>query len=196
MIELYFGKPGTGKTTLLVKQALQELKKIKKGKSKYKYVLSNVRIKGIIFVDFDSLSKYMFKDCLILLDEITLDADSREYKNFSKGHKEFFIMHRHFHCDIKLYTQVYNRIDKTIRDIVDRCYYIKKLIPFTFYYEIPSSIIIPEETGEIQQGYIKPTRLQKLLGIKIIYRPKYYKYFDSWYIRTNKILYDYEKYKV
>ena len=196
MIELYFGKPGTGKTTLLVKQALQELKKIKKGKSKYKYVLSNVRIKGIIFVDFDSLSKYMFKDCLILLDEITLDADSREYKNFSKGHKEFFIMHRHFHCDIKLYTQVYNRIDKTIRDIVDRCYYIKKLIPFTFYYEIPSSIIIPEETGEIQQGYIKPTRLQKLLSIKIIYRPKYYKYFDSWYIRTNKILYDYEKYKV
>lgn len=39
MIELYFGKPGVGKTTLLVKQAFQELNKIKKGKSKYKYVL-------------------------------------------------------------------------------------------------------------------------------------------------------------
>ena len=44
--------------------------------------------------------------------------------------------------------------------------------------EIPKAVIIPEQTGEIIQGYKKP----KLFGIKIKYcfKPLYFKYFNSY----------------
>ncbi len=202
MISLYFGKPGSGKSTLLTKFAIRELRKINRDnynifkrlfikKSKYDYVLSNLDIIGCVRVDFNDLADYRFKNCLILLDEITLDADSRDYKSFSKGHKYFFIMHRHYRNDIILFTQVYNRFDKTIRDIVDRCYYVRKFLCFSNYLRIPNSIVIPEETGEILQGYKYPKLWERILSTKWIFRPLYYKYFDSYVSLIGKPDYDY-----
>ena len=48
---------------------------------------------------------------------------------------------------------------------------------------IPMHILVPEETGEIIQGYKMPKILERLFtsfgSHKFIYRPKYYKFFDS-----------------
>lgn len=191
MVSLYFGKPRCGKTTHLTKIALEELKRIKEKKSRYNYVVSNVNIKGVVFTTFENLAKYEFNKCLILLDEITLDADSRDFKKFTKAHKEFFVMHGHYKNNIILYTQIYNRLDSTIRDIVDSCFHMWKFFCFTISTRIPTSIVIPEETGDINQGYRKPKRFEAIMNTKIMYRPKYYKYFDSFYIRTKKTEYAY-----
>ena len=187
-ISLYFGLPGCGKTTLLTYFALRGVKN-----RRYKNVYSNVAINvpGVTIIDNSCIGRYQLENGLILIDEATLFADSRDYKNFSTALTSFILQHRHYNVDIIFFNQSWDALDKRIRTITDRVYYVYKspLLGawFTSYYRIPYGIIIPnpkkdkssEKLGEIVQGYCKPPFLTRLFAPRI-FRPKYYKYFDSW----------------
>lgn len=185
-VKLYFGLPGCGKTTLLTALALKAVKK-----KKYRNVYSNVPLKifGVTYINNECIGKYVLEDALILIDEATLYADSRDYKSFGKNQITYFLEHRHFNVDIVLFTQQWDGVDKKIRVITDRVYYVYKGIFlgkwFTRYYRVPYGIIIPDrrdssqKLGEIVQGYCKPNFLIRLFS-PWLYRPKYYDYFDSW----------------
>lgn len=185
-ISLYFGLPGCGKTTWLTKLALDAVRK-----GKYQYVYTNVRlnIPGVTVIDNDCIGQYELENCLLLIDEATLFADSRDYKNFSKGRLEYFLEHRHRKADIVLFTQQWDGVDRKIRVITDRVYYVYKGI-FTGKWiskcwKVPYGILFPdpkktgEKLGEIVQGYSKPPFLTRVFAQRI-FRPRYYKYFDSW----------------
>lgn len=186
---LFFGLPGCGKTTLMSMFA----NKFVKGK-KYKNVYGNVHMKinGYTYIDNECIGMYDIQDGAILIDEATLFADSRAYKSFDRGKLQYFLEHRHFNVDIYLFTQQWDGVDRKIRVITDRVYYVYKgkLLGFWWstYYRIPYGIIIPdphkkgasgEKLGEIIQGYSKPNLLIRLFAPKV-FRPFYYKYFDSW----------------
>lgn len=185
-ISLFFGLPGCGKTTLLTKFALDAVRK-----GQYKYVYTNVRLNvpGVTIIDNDCIGRYELAHCLLLIDEATLFADSRDFKNFSKGRLEYFLEHRHRHADIILFTQQWDGVDRKIRVITDRVYYVYKGLLFgkwfSKYWQVPYGILFPdpkktgEKLGEIVQGYSKPPLLTRIFA-KRIYRPKYYPYFDSW----------------
>lgn len=187
-VSLYFGLPGCGKTTLLAAKAKKAVKM-----KRYQHVYSNVAlsIPGVTFIDNECIGEYDLSNSLILIDEATLFADNRGYKEFSKERISFFLLHRHYNCDIILFTQQWNGVDKKIRVITDRVYYVYKkgILGFFFYtkyYRIPYGIIIPdpkkgggEKMGDIIQGYCKPPLMARLFAHRI-FRPKYYKYFDSW----------------
>lgn len=185
-VSLYFGLPGCGKTTLLTAKAIAAVKS-----GKYRNVYSNVRLKifGVTYIDNSCIGKYDLSDCLILIDEATLYADNRDFKSFSQSKVTYFLEHRHFNADIILFTQQWDGVDRKIRVITDRVYYVYKGIFlgkwFTRYYRIPYGIIIPdrkdnsEKLGDIVQGYCKPNFFVRLLS-PWLYRPKYYYYFDSW----------------
>lgn len=185
-VSLYFGLPGCGKTTLLTKMALDAVKD-----PRYANVYGNVPLKifGYTYIDNECIGKYCLENALILIDEASLYADNRDHKNFTKQQVIYFLMHRHFNVDIILFTQQWDGVDRKIRVITDRCYYVYKGLLFghwfTKYYRVPYGIIIPdpkkggEKLGEIVQGYCKPNLLIRLFS-KSIYRPKYYSYFDSW----------------
>ena len=188
-ISLFFGLPGCGKTTILTSIAYRELHN---KRSKYKYVYSNVglAIDGIIYIDNQCIGMYDIRDALILIDESTLFANSREYMSLSKNLLQYMVMHRHYNVDIIFFSQRWDSMDKNIRTITDRVYYVYKGMIlghwFSRYYKIPYGIIIPsgkkqdgEKLGDIIQGYCKPSFLTRLFS-PWIYRPKYYKYFDSW----------------
>lgn len=185
MISLYFGLPGCGKTTLLSKFAL---KYCKRGLAVYGNI--PLAVNGYTYIDNDCVGQYDLHDCVILIDEGTLFADSRRYKDFSKQMTEFFLLHRHYRCDIIIFTQQWDGLDKRIRVITDRVYYVYKqgLLSkwFTRYYRVPYGIIIPdpkksdsEKLGDIIQGYCKPSFVARLFS-PWLFRPKYYRYFDSW----------------
>lgn len=194
MVKLFFGLPGCGKTTILTMMAYKALKD---RRPRYKHVYSNVYLgrkppfDRIIYIDKDDIGIYDISDGLLLLDECTLLFDSRDYKNFSKPMLSYFLLHRHYNVDIILFTQQWDGVDRKIRVITDRVYYVYKTILtgkwISKYYRIPYGIIIPdankknsgEKLGDIVQGYCKPSFFQRIFCSRV-YRPKYYRFFDSW----------------
>lgn len=191
MVCMFFGLPGAGKTTCLASIALRESRR--KGRLKrYENIYSNVRlaISGVTYIDNDCIGRYDLSNCLLLIDEATLFADNRNYKNFDIGKITYFLEHRHYKADIYLFTQQWDGVDRKIRVITDRVYYMYKgkILGhwISSYYRIPYGIIIPdkkrgqngEKLGEIVQGYCKPDLITRIFSKKL-FRPLYYKYFDS-----------------
>lgn len=185
-ISLYFGLPGCGKTTWLTKLALDA---VRHGQYQYVYTNVHLNVPGVTIIDNECIGKYELENCLLLIDEATLFADSRDFKNFSKGRLEYFLEHRHRCADIVLFTQQWDGVDRKIRVITDRVYYVYKGVIlghwFSSCWRVPYGILFPdpkktgEKLGEIVQGYSKPNIFVRLFA-KRIFRPLYYKYFDSW----------------
>lgn len=185
MISLYFGLPGCGKTTLLTKFALESCSK---GIKTYGNI--PLDIEGYIQIENNWVGKYDISNGLLLIDEGTLFANSRKYASFSDEMTQFFLLHRHYKINIIIFTQQWDGLDKRIRVITDNVYYVYKTPLLgawvTKYYKVPYGIIIPdpkkndsEKLGEIIQGYCKPGLLGRIFCGRV-YRPKYYKYFNSW----------------
>ncbi|MBQ3524544.1 MAG: hypothetical protein IJA43_08850 [Clostridia bacterium] len=201
MITGYFGVPGCGKTTLatmkarkLNKQIKRDIKRVAKGKKKkckYDYVLTNFECKGCYKINFTDIGIYDIQNCAIILDELTIDADNRDFKNFARSSVEGFIYHRHYFNDIYYYTQNFQAVDKKIRDLTHTLYFVKKsqLFPFSLFTKakiIYRTIDINEYTKEIVNGYRFPNLFENILDMlgilklgEICFRPLYYKDFDS-----------------
>lgn len=180
MIKGYFGVPGCGKSTTLVKE-------YRKNRKIYDNIYSvNIEIKGVKQITKEDVRKYRFKKALILWDEITLDYDNRNFKEFTKEDKEFWLLHRHMGVDIIYATQNYENVDKKIRDLTIELWYMQKsVVPlfrgFTTTKRIYRNININENTSELTLGYRFCNRIEGIFvsNFKIIYRRKYYKYFNS-----------------
>lgn len=184
MISCYFGLPGCGKTTILAKLAVTAQRQIDRGFSRYKYVYTNVQVNypGIRIIKWDAIGKKDLSDCLILIDEATLYADSRAYKSFPKEKIDWFCTHRHDCADLVYFAQFFDAVDKRMRMVTDKVFYCRgiPLFGLTTYIRIPKAIIIPEQTGEIVEGYRKPNFIESLFYRKTFRRKPWYKYFNSW----------------
>lgn len=186
MVVGFFGTPGSGKSTLLTKYAIRELRKLKSGKSAYKHVLTNFPVYGCEQVQVSDLGRYEIENSLILIDEITLDCDSRDYKNFSVALKNFFTLHRHVGNDVIYFMQDPSRVDKSIRNVTYSLYYVSSPITpffrrFTVARRVFRNFDINEYSSELILGYRFP-KLKEMIFLstmKICYRPFYYKYFNS-----------------
>lgn len=186
-VSRYFGLPGSGKTTVLTKLACDGVKS-----KRYKNVYGNVHLilPGYTYIPFDYFGKFDLTDCLLLIDEATIECGDRDYKSFPKEKLARFMLHRHDNMDIALFSQTADGMDKKIRDITDRMYYIKKGF-FTGHwistvYKVPFKVLWPsgdnnggENAGRILMGYVKPSFIEFIFAMRV-YRPAYYSYFDSW----------------
>lgn len=186
MITCYFGIPGCGKSTILTATARKELRKKKFHRSKYKHIYSNFAIKGVEKITFKDLESFKMYDSLIILDELTLDADNRNFKSFPIGVRDFFILHRHLGNDIVYATQNYDKVDIKIRALTDDLWYMKKsYLPFfnkfTSATRIFRNININQFTSDLVMGYRFASFLEAIFSHakKVVFRPKWYKYFDS-----------------
>lgn len=187
MITCYFGVPGVGKTTLLTKLAVKAIKRKDKGKKgAYEHVYTNFYCKGASKLDFNDLNTYKITNSLILLDEITMDADNRDFKKFPEGIRDFFILHRHLGNDIIYATQGYDAVDKKIRLLTQELWYMQKSVlpffnSFTSAKRIYRTIAINEHTSELVLGYRFCNFIESIStrNFQSCFRPLYYKYFDS-----------------
>lgn len=178
-VTCYYGLPGSGKTTVLTAIAQQELQRIRLGKSKYSAVMTNFYCRNCDVFKTADIESRTFRRCLILIDEITLIWDSRNFKTFPDSVKDFFTLHRHLHTDVIYATQYYQNVDKRIRDVTDTTYRVRKIGKFHLCSRERLAVQYPEETGEIIIGYKRPTPLQLLSGAKIFYGVKWYDFFDT-----------------
>ena len=186
-VSIYFGLPGSGKTTLAVKHIY---KYVKKGYKVYTNI--DVSIPRVIAITEADFGVFDISDGIVIFDEATQAFDNRDWKKFSENMRYFFLMHRHYGIKrIELYTQKFDGVDVKIRNLTDHVYWVKKL-PFrrncSKAISVPYGLYIPDKNdvshvGEIISGYYKPSLFQRILSEKVN-RRRYYKYFDS-YVRKD-----------
>lgn len=185
MIRIFFGSPGCGKTTL----ACRMFYKNKKNKRcKYVYQFSN----------FDNSISYVAPSLLelgswtfppssyIVVDEAGIEYNSRKYKTLDQKTIEWFKLHRHYGCDVDFISQSWEDVDITIRRLADQLWYIKKLGPFSLVRRVYKSVSIDENTHQIIDAYRFGKLIKRFLPFPfyektwfLVWRPKYYKYFDT-----------------
>lgn len=190
-VQVFFGLPGSGKTTLVAKRCVDTAAAIVTGRSKYRYVYTNVEINNpfVRTIPFDFIGRYDIRDSLIVIDEASLFVDNRDYKTFPEHLKKFILLHRHFGCDILFFAQQWDALDKKIRAVTEKVFYLKKGVIFrnrTKVYPLIYGVYIPQQTsdksgsyGDISMGYKMPGLLTRLLAPSFN-RKRYYRYFDSW----------------
>lgn len=188
MIRTYFGLPGSGKTTEIARLAYKASRLIDKGKCKYKYIVGNVALSGIPHyykISFKTIGLIGYPNALILIDESSIEADSRRWDTTSSKFIEYLLTHRHWENDMFFFTQIWNRVDKTIRDITEECVLLHKGKIFRSWTRetiIRYGIMIPQvgqdRPGEIIMGYLQPTKFSQVFERRFWRRP-YYKFFDT-----------------
>ena len=180
MITGYFGLPGCGKSTVLAKLAQGYIR------SGYRvFCLDSAPVDGCHLISFDDLGRYDMSCSVILLDEVSLFADNRDYKRFSDVVKQFMILHRHYHCDIVWFTQQFDGVDRKIRELTTCLYYVRSRGMFSYAVRINRFIFVDKEKKQIQVGYKLPGIISYIFGwlnhcIRFCFRPRYYRYFDSY----------------
>lgn len=179
MITGYFGLPGCGKTTFAAMLADRYQKR-----GYRTFCLKDFPIDGCCLFQWSDLGTFDMSNSVIFIDEISLYADNRDFKKFLKDVKQFFILHRHYHCDIVWFTQQYDGVDRKIRELTTCLYYIRSVGTLSFALRINRYIDVDNERHEIYVGY----RMSGILSIlfawwngcfKLCYRPLYYHKFDS-----------------
>lgn len=200
MIVVYFGSPGSGKTTMAVRE-------LKKAKKYYSATFANF---GTTMADFDDISldglgEWTFpKGSYIAIDEAGIEYNNRKFKSLPQETIKWFKLHRHYSCDVSVWSQSWDDMDITLRRLADCLYYIKRLGPFTMIRRVYKRVTVDKQTEQIIDGYkmvhmlyllLKPVYYASylLLGlgffvkmlfpgfdeIKLVLRAPYYKYFDT-----------------
>lgn len=171
--DIYFGVPGSGKTTFAAYLAKKRIKR-------NGLVLSNVNIKGTYEVERSDIGNYMIKDCLLLIDEAGIDYNNRNFadkkEKMSKEEIYFYKYHRHYNVDIAIFSQGYDDMDKKLRTLATRYYIVKKsILPGFITRKLINKVIgIDDNTKQIIDKYSFA-----ILGTKWIYCPKLWKMFNS-----------------
>lgn len=183
--------PGCGKTTLATALAVKTARR-----GKYRHVYTNYPVAHPLVETIPNnwLGTRQIEYSAVFIDEATLWADSRDYKTFDYARKQFILLHRHYHTDVYFFCQQFNALDVKIRRNIDRVYFLEKprlFRSFTRIRKVPYGMYIPDgqkethkifkqkEYGEIQEGYRLDRGFLSTLLCQRLFRPRWYKYFDS-----------------
>lgn len=174
VIEIH-GFPGAGKTTVLTMVA----QKLLQGKSclglpPQKYIFTSFPCPGCYKINPMDIGKIDISDSVILVDEISAFFDSRNYRNLDNDTMMYFKLARHYKTHLCYASQSANDADKKIRSLVSTTYIIDKFFCFTIIKPILKfHAIVNGEPGERFE-------LGGFTTWQWCFRPKYYKYFDSY----------------
>lgn len=166
----FYGAPGSGKSCLsafFAKQALRQ------GITVY----SNLPITGCLHFEKDDLGKYLMEDCLVLWDEVGVDANSRNFKsNFTMDNVKWLKYHRHERAMVMVFSQGFDDMDKIIRTLSTDMFVVRKGVFNTITYR---KIRKRPDIDEITH---KPDDLYAFVpfSTKRIYAPIVWGLFDSY----------------
>lgn len=204
---MIFGKKGSGKSTTLTKFAITHKNK---GWTVYSteiipdtyyiapenigfYQLEDFNYKEFDINAFHGIKRifmaaknYLFPvrpKILLLVDEVGMIWDNRNFKGFKPEVRNFFKLQRHYHCKIVLFSQTFD-IDKKLRDLTDSMYLQKNLFRvFTYGKKIKKSITInnnTEDGGKLDESFEFEPFLAFPFGSRTLtFIPKWSKYFKS-----------------
>lgn len=176
-VVLFFGLPGSGKSLSLAKVGIDSQTAYKQfGKNidfskKFKHIAVNdnfITYTGAdTFFNRQLLCERCWHDTLFLYDEASLDGfDSR---NFQKNFKDenllrLFKKVRHNGNAFVFANQGANELDSKIRDsLCNKVYYCEDYGSYSIASRLIKDITISEISGEIQQGFRKPSLFERII---------------------------------
>lgn len=173
-----FGKKGAGKTTMLTQLAYQYNKKGIK-------VYCNTEIPGTWLIDAKDVGFYKFDPgSVIMIDEVSLIWDNRNFKNFRPEVAKFFRLQRHHQLTVWLFSQTFD-VDKKIRDLTDQMFMLRNFMGWLSYCkEIRRQLVVVEPTenseARIADTLKIPPWYTAIFGTRrFIFVPRWSRYFDS-----------------
>lgn len=173
---MIFGKKGSGKSSYLCKLALYYKKM---GYSVYTNML-DCTIPGIRLIDPSKLGDYVPepRSC-VLLDEVGMLYDNRDYKSFRPAVRDFFKLQRHYNTVVYLASQSFD-VDKKLRDLTDRMYLVNSLFPWlSLVRPISKKISLVEASSMGESRIVDNLKFGFFTTWKLFFIPKYIKCFDS-----------------
>ena len=177
---MVFGKKGSGKSTFMTKTAIQQLRK-------GRVVYSTVDIPGTRLFDVDQIGRCNFPEqSIVLIDEVGMIWDNRQYKNFRTDVRDWFKLQRHNKVTVYLFSQTFD-VDVKLRNLTDAMYLITcHFSVFSVARKIKRGIVIVNPDGQSEARiadsleFVSP--LLSLFGARSLiftWIPNWTKYFDS-----------------
>lgn len=204
---MIFGKKGSGKSTTLTKYAIQH---VKKGWTVYSteripytfYIrpddIGRVMLEDFNYVPFDKCNYKglikvikVFKEkikptapkILLLIDEVGMIWDNRNFKNFRPEVRDWFKLQRHYHTKVVMFSQTFD-VDKKLRDLTDSMYLQRNFARvFTIGKKIKKFISINnngDDGGKLDEYFDFEPAIFFFLGTRTFtFIPHWSKYFNS-----------------
>lgn len=170
----YVGMPGAGKTTFCAYVVSLCLKSGKR-------VFCNVPIIGSLPFSKTDFGKYDMSDSVIIIDEGSLFYDNRNYdKNFNDASLSYLKLLRHRKCNVLILSQSIDVDVKFVRMSTSIFYLSRGIFNFTNICRIQRLVDVNPDTHKFEDYYYKPKGLIKFFTSLHLFRPLYYKYFDSY----------------
>lgn len=173
---MIFGKKGSGKSTYLCKLALFYRKK---GYAVYTN-MQDMNIDGVRIIKAEDLGRCVpDKRSVVLLDEVGMLYDNRDFKNFKPEVRDFFKLQRHYNCVVYLASQTFD-IDKKLRDLTDRMFLVSSLSSYlSLIRPISKKITLVEATSQGESKIAENLRFLFFTSWRFLFIPRYVRYFDS-----------------
>lgn len=173
---LVFGKKGSGKSTYLVKLAIRYMKK---GWEVYTN-MSDMTVPGVRLIDVNQVGDFVpIAHSLLLLDEVGMIWDNRNFKNFKPSVRDFFKLQRHYKVVTYLASQTFD-IDKKLRDLTDGMILnINVLNVLSIGKTIRRKITLTESTSEAESRIAEDLKFCPFWQWHFTWIPKYAKLFSS-----------------
>lgn len=171
-----FGKKGAGKSTLMVRCMLRDLKH---GWHVYTDIQDCI-VPGVRIINSSDLAKFVpDADSALYLDEVGIAFDNRSYKTFDSGLRDFFKLQRKYKCKVVMNSQSFD-VDKKIRDVTDSMI-LQTAIGnvLTLSRPIRRSVTLCEATAQADSRIADNLKFESIFRWRIYFMPKYFKYFES-----------------
>ena len=126
-----FAPPGMGKTTLAAKIVRDNV--FRDNREEKTKVYSNVPLIGAIELEsVKDLGKYLYQDCIIILDEAGTELSNRNWiKNLDMATIDYIKKHRHYNADIYVFSQANGDVDNKFRELTTVLFMLQRTrIPF------------------------------------------------------------------
>lgn len=175
---------GSGKSCYAAKVAREHMRTVKdRYKKKYKKkgwtVYSNDFILGAGKINVKQLETMCAPEkSLIILDEASLEMNSRQFAKTALVLIEYFKKSRHYKNKLIMISQTFCDTDKQIRELSSKIYFIRPIFSDSF----PGLISMPVRVrGKLGIGLDGQPCMQYKIGMigMPYFLPRYYKYFDS-----------------
>ena len=177
-LTMVFGKKGSGTSTLMVRLA-------------YKYlargwnVYCTEKLDGCYFIDYNDIGFFNIPpNSVLLVDEVGMVWDNRNFKNFKNEVRDWFKLQRHYQVKVVLFSQTFD-IDKKLRDLTDDMYLCTNVFRvFSWAKRIRRKTVLTKPQGDSPARIDEELRFDSLIfwpfGARIMtFIPRWAGYFDS-----------------